>query len=108
MAAVRSYVMAFNRLIERGFTHVTEEDIASEVYTAPTGRSGHHYPHGRRYTAFEFFAVAGVVCWNLYFTPTLWPDFSKEELYEIFRKFSKTNRRYGGYARPRRKYRVKI
>lgn len=28
---------AFNRLIERGFTHVTEEDIASEVYTAPTG-----------------------------------------------------------------------
>lgn len=35
---------------------------------------------------------------ELYFTPTLWPDFSKEELYEIFRKFSKTNRRYGGYA----------
>ena len=88
---------AFNRLIERGFTHVTEEDIASEVYTAPTGDPDIIIRTGGD-TRLSNFLLWQASYAELYFTPTLWPDFSKEELYEIFRKFSKTNRRYGGYA----------
>ena len=88
---------AFNRLIERGFTHVTEEDIASEVYTAPTGDPDIIIRTGGD-TRLSNFLLWQASYAELYFTPTLWPDFSKEELYEIFRKFSKTNRRYGGYG----------
>lgn len=32
---------------------------------------------------------------ELFFTPTLWPDFGKEELYSILEQFSKRNRRFG-------------
>ena len=88
---------AFNRLIERGMTHVTEEDIASELYTAPTGDPDIIIRTGGD-TRLSNFLLWQASYAELYFTPTLWPDFSKEELYEIFRKFSKTNRRYGGYA----------
>lgn len=88
---------AFNRLIERGMTHVTEEDIASELYTAPTGDPDIIIRTGGD-TRLSNFLLWQASYAELYFTPTLWPDFSKEELYEIFRKFSKTNRRYGGYG----------
>jgi len=33
---------------------------------------------------------------ELFFTKTLWPDFSKRELTGIFKAFSEKNRRYGG------------
>ena len=88
---------AFNRLIERGFTQVTEEDIASELYTAPTGDPDIIIRTGGD-TRLSNFLLWQASYAELYFTPTLWPDFSKEELYEIFRRFSKTNRRYGGYG----------
>ena len=32
---------------------------------------------------------------ELYFTKTLWPDLSKEELLTIFNKYLKTERKYG-------------
>ena len=88
---------AFNRLIERGFTQVTEEDIASELYTAPTGDPDIIIRTGGD-TRLSNFLLWQASYAELYFTPTLWPDFSKEELYEIFRRFSKTSRRYGGYG----------
>ena len=88
---------AFNRLIERGMTHVTEEDIASELYTAPTGDPDIIIRTGGD-TRLSNFLLWQASYAELYFTPTLWPDFSKEELYEIFRRFSKTSRRYGGYG----------
>lgn len=88
---------AFNRLIERGMTHVTEEDIASELYTAPTGDPDIIIRTGGD-TRLSNFLLWQASYAELYFSPTLWPDFSKEELYEIFRRFSKTSRRYGGYG----------
>ena len=33
---------------------------------------------------------------ELYFTPTLWPDFSKEHFYESVRDFQNRDRRFGG------------
>lgn len=88
---------AFNRLIERGYTHVTEEDIASEVYTAPTGDPDIIIRTGGD-TRLSNFLLWQASYAELYFTPTLWPDFRKEELYAIFRKFASTSRRYGGYS----------
>lgn len=88
---------AFNRLIECGMTHVTEEDIASELYTAPTGDPDIIIRTGGD-TRLSNFLLWQASYAELYFTPTLWPDFSKEELYEIFRRFSRTSRRYGGYG----------
>ena len=32
---------------------------------------------------------------ELFFTKTLWPDFSKKEINSIFEKFKKTKRKYG-------------
>ena len=32
---------------------------------------------------------------ELYFTPTLWPDFGKENLYEAIIDFQKRERRFG-------------
>ena len=73
------------------------EDIASELYTAPTGDPDIIIRTGGD-TRLSNFLLWQASYAELYFTPTLWPDFSKEELYEIFRRFSKTNRRYGGYG----------
>ena len=35
---------------------------------------------------------------ELWFTPVLWPDFSREHLYEAIRDFQKRSRRFGGVA----------
>ena len=89
-------VHAVNELVAKG-EPVTEENISRHLYTRdlppvdliirPSGE--------KRLSNFLLWQASYA---ELYFTPTLWPDFSKEELYEIFRKFSKTNRRYGGYG----------
>ena len=44
--------------------------------------------------------VSGFLPWQavyseLFFTETLWPDFSKEEYFEILKKFGERNRRHG-------------
>lgn len=87
---------AFNRLYEKGCTHVTEADIASELYTAPTGDPDIIIRTGGDSRLSNFLLWQASYA-ELYFTPTLWPDFSKEELYAIFHKFSGTKRRFGGY-----------
>ena len=35
---------------------------------------------------------------ELWFTPVLWPDFSREHLYEAIRDYQKRSRRFGGVA----------
>ncbi len=87
---------AFDRLAEKGVKNVTEEDIAAELYTAPTGDPDIIVRTGGDMRLSNFLLWQASYA-ELYFTPTLWPDFSKEELYEIFDKFSKTKRRFGGY-----------
>jgi len=34
---------------------------------------------------------------ELYFTKTLWPDFTKEEFLEIMEEYSKRKRRFGAH-----------
>lgn len=87
---------AFDVLRERGVTKATEEDIASALYTAPTGDPDIIIRTGGDHRLSNFLLWQASYA-ELYFTKTLWPDFSKEELYDIFRSFAGTKRRYGGY-----------
>lgn len=90
---------AFNTLIADGRTSVTEEDIASALYTAPTGDPDMIIRTGgdKRLSNFLLWQASYA---ELYFTPTLWPDFTKAELFEAFHTFAGTKRRYGGYDQP--------
>jgi undecaprenyl diphosphate synthase len=36
---------------------------------------------------------------ELWFTPVLWPDFSREHLFEAIRDYQKRERRFGGVGR---------
>lgn len=87
---------AFNVLYEKGYTKVTEEDISSAMYTVETGDPDIIIRTGGD-TRLSNFLLWQASYAELYFTPTLWPDFTKEELFGIFRKFSGTKRRFGGY-----------
>ena len=40
---------------------------------------------------------------EIYVTETLWPDFSRAQLYEALLEFQKRERRYGGLAETRRR-----
>jgi undecaprenyl diphosphate synthase len=37
---------------------------------------------------------------ELWFTPVLWPDFSREHLFEAIRDYQKRDRRFGGITPP--------
>lgn len=87
---------AFNELYRRGLTEVTEDDISSAMYTAQTGDPDIIIRTGGDSRISNFLLWQASYA-ELYFTPTLWPDFRKEELYEIFAKFAGTKRRFGGY-----------
>ena len=87
---------AFNELVKAGKTEVTEEDIAGALYTAPTGDPDMIIRTGGDMRLSNFLLWQASYA-ELYFTPTLWPDFRKDELYRAFGKFASTKRRYGGY-----------
>lgn len=93
---------AVNTLIQKGFTSVSEQDISSAVYTSPTGDPDIIVRTGGD-TRLSNFLLWQASYAELYFTQTLWPDFSKDELFDIFEKFSKTDRRYGGYNQVKEK-----
>lgn len=87
---------AFNRLIKEGKTEITEEDVSKHLYTAHSGDPDIIIRTGGDYRISNFLLWQASYA-ELYFTPTLWPDFSKDELYAIFNKFAGTKRRFGGY-----------
>ena len=86
---------AFTLLAEKGITHPTEEDISSMLYTAPTGDPDLIIRTGGE-TRLSNFLLWQASYAELYFTDTLWPDFSRQELYDLLQRFAKTKRRYGG------------
>ncbi|MDM5271159.1 polyprenyl diphosphate synthase [Sulfurovum sp. zt1-1] len=83
-----------NRLIQAGKTEITEEDISSNLQTP--------------YSDIDFMIrtsgeerISNFLLWQmsyaeLYFTPTLWPDFTAEELDTILKKYQQRTRRFGG------------
>ena len=85
---------AVNTLIAEGKEQISEEDISSALQTPYSDIDLLIRTSGEE-------RVSNFLLWQLsyaefYFTPTLWPDFTSEELREIIEKFEHRNRRFGG------------
>lgn len=88
-------VSAFNRLIQKGYVNITEEDIRKELYTASCPD-----PDLIVRTAGEE-RLSNFLLWQaayseLYFTDTLWPDLAAEDVERAISEYYRRTRRYGG------------
>ena len=88
-------VSAFNRLIQKGYVNITEEDIQKELYTASCPD-----PDLIVRTAGEE-RLSNFLLWQaayseLYFTDTLWPDLAAEDVERAVSEYYRRTRRYGG------------
>ena len=86
--------MAVNDLIKQGKSEVTEEEISQSLQTPYTDIDILIRTSGEE-------RVSNFLLWQLsyaefYFTKTLWPDFTSEELDNILKNFTQRNRRFGG------------
>jgi undecaprenyl diphosphate synthase len=90
-------VDAVNRLLKAGRDSVDEAEFSRHLYTAGTPD-----PDLLIRTSGEM-RVSNFLLWQIayteiYVTDTLWPDFSRMNLYEAIVAFQKRERRYGGLA----------
>jgi undecaprenyl diphosphate synthase len=101
-------VDAFNRILDRvrsnglANARVDEEMISQHLYTA-----GLPDPDLLIRTSGEM-RVSNFLLWQIayaeiYVTETLWPDFTRAQLYEALLDFQKRERRYGGLAETRQR-----
>jgi len=86
--------MAVNTLIQNGKQSVSEDDISSALQTPYKDIDILIRTSGEE-------RISNFLLWQLsyaefYFTPTLWPDFTPEELDTILKSFTQRNRRFGG------------
>lgn len=83
-----------NRLIKAGKTEITEEDISSHLQTPYSDIDFMIRTSGEeRISNFLLWQISYA---ELYFTPTLWPDFTPEELDTILKNYQQRTRRFGG------------
>lgn len=85
---------AVNQLIADGKKSVTEEDISSTLQTPYADIDLLIRTSGEK-------RLSNFLLWQLSysefnFTPTLWPDFTAQELDEIIKDFKQRSRRFGG------------
>ena len=102
-------VDAFNRILDQvrndgtPRTCVDEEMISQNLYTA-----GLPDPDLLIRTSGEM-RVSNFLLWQIayaeiYVTETLWPDFTRAQLYMALHDFQKRERRYGGLKEPRQRF----
>ena len=85
---------AVNNLIQEGYTELTEEDISKALQTPYRDLDILIRTSGEeRLSNFLLWQLSYA---ELYFTDTLWPDFTAKELDEILAHFSQRHRRFGG------------
>ena len=95
-------VDAFNRILDRvrsnglANARVDEEMISQHLYTSRTARSRPAHSHQRRNARQQFSCCGRSPTPKFFVTETLWPDFSRAQLYEALLEFQKRERRYGG------------
>ena len=87
-------VHAVNTLIAKGKEYITEEDISSALQTPYSDIDLLIRTSGEE-------RVSNYLLWQIsyaefYFTPTLWPDFTTQELDSIVTDFEQRTRRFGG------------
>ncbi|RRS30297.1 MAG: UDP pyrophosphate synthase [Epsilonproteobacteria bacterium (ex Lamellibrachia satsuma)] len=85
---------AVNKLMSEGKTRVTEDEISSALQTPYSDIDLLIRTSGEM-------RISNFLLWQLsyaefYFTPTLWPDFTVNELEKIIKNFTKRTRRFGG------------
>ena len=85
---------AVNTLISEGKKSVTEEEISAALQTPYTDIDLLIRTSGEE-------RLSNFLLWQLsysefYFSPTLWPDFTVEELDQIIQDFEQRTRRFGG------------
>lgn len=88
-------VNAFNELAKEGKANITDEDIASHLYTKNSPD-----PDLIVRTANEC-RISNFLLWQcayseLYFTDVLWPDFDEKELHKAIKSFYNRKRNFGG------------
>ena len=85
---------AVNQLIKEGKTEVTEEDISSSLQTPYSDIDLMIRTSGEeRISNFLLWQISYA---EMYFSPTLWPDFTTEELDSILQMYQQRTRRFGG------------
>jgi len=88
-------VDAVNSLIEGGKKHITEDDITGAIYSGVVPPPDIIVRTGGEYRLSNFLLWQSAYS-ELFFTETLWPDFSFEELDGIIEEFCRRKRRFGG------------
>jgi len=78
---------------------ITPENVDEETFSEYLNTAGIPDPELMIRTSGEF-RISNFLMWQLaytelYFTPVLWPDFTKEELYKAIVDFQKRERRFG-------------
>lgn len=88
-------VHAFNSLIAEGKRKIGEDDISRAVYTAESPQLDMIVRTGGDIRISNFLLWQAAYA-ELYFTDTLWPDFSKKDIDKAVKAFNGRNRRFGG------------
>lgn len=88
-------VHAFNRLAEKGITNIKEEDISRELYTAGIPDPDLIVRSSGELRLSNFLIWQGAYS-ELYFTDTLWPDMTSEDVDLAILEYKNRHRRYGG------------
>ena len=88
-------VHACNQLMAEGKTSVTEQDIISKLYTSDCPDPDLIIRTGGDIRISNFLLWQAAYS-ELYFTDTLWPDMTEDDLLIAVENFNKRKRRYGG------------
>lgn len=87
-------VSAVNMLLEKGVTHVSEEEFASSLWTAGMPDPDLIIRTGGNRRLSNFLTWASVYS-ELFFVDTFWPAFTKEEYFHILETFANRGRNFG-------------
>ena len=88
-------VDAVNKLISKGKTAITEEDITKEIYSGAVPPPDMIVRTGGEMRLSNFLLWQSAYS-ELFFTDTLWPDLKNEEVDSMIETYCQRNRRYGG------------
>ena len=89
---------AVNTLISEGKTSITEDDISSRIYTSASPDPDLIIRTGGDVRISNFLMWQSAYS-ELWFTPTLWPDFTLDEVRRILSSFGCRERRFGGLGK---------
>jgi undecaprenyl diphosphate synthase len=87
-------LQAVNTLIQKDLDSVTEEEVRGALWTHDIPQPDAIIRTGGDHRLSNFLLWESAYA-ELFFTNTLWPDFSRDELEEIFQSYTTRERRHG-------------